>query len=329
MLLLSRDDVRRALPMAAAMDAVAGAFAELVRGQAEVPLRPHLRIPPADGTTLVMPAYLAGSGALAVKVVSVFPHNQERHALPTIAAVVLLLDAASGIPLALLEGGWLTALRTGAASGVATRLMARADARVVALFGAGAQALPQAWGVCEARSIERIWLYAPTRARAPQLAAELRAFGPPIPPDVRLASSPAEALAEADVVCCATPSATPVFDDAVLRPGTHVNGIGSFLPTMQEVPAATVARARVVVDARASAWTEAGDLVQARVAGLIDDRHVVAELGELVLGTTAGRTDDEQITLFKSVGIAAQDAAAAREAYQRARTLGLGTDVSL
>lgn len=329
MLLLRREDVRRALPMAAAMDAVADAFAELARGQAEVPQRPHLRIPPAEGTTLVMPAYLAGSGALAVKVVSVFPHNQEQHALPTISAVVLLLDAATGVPLALMDGEWLTALRTGAASGVATRLMARPGAQVLALFGAGAQALPQAWGVCEARTIERIWLYAPTREHAERLAEDLRAFGASIPAEVRVAQSPQETLAEADVVCCATTAATPVFADADLRPGTHVNGVGSFLPSMQEVPAATVARARVVVDQRAAAWSEAGDLVQARAAGLIDEGHVVAELGELVLGGVRGRTNHVQITFFKSVGNAAQDAAVAREAYLRARSLGLGTDVAL
>jgi len=329
MILLSREDIRRALPMAAAMEAVAEAFAELTRGQAEVPLRPQVRIPPADGVALVMPAYLAGKGALAVKLVTVFPHNLERHGLPTIAAVVLLVDTQTGATLALLEGSWLTALRTGAASGVATRHMARPDARVLALFGAGAQAPPQAWAVCEARPIARIWLYAPTQAHAERLAEELRSFGSPMPPDVRVASSPHAALAEADIICCATTSATPVFADADLRPGTHINGIGSFLPTMQEVPEATVARARVVVDQRVAAWAEAGDLVQARAGGLIDEGHVVAELGELVLGRVPGRRDEAQITFFKSVGNAAQDVAVAHAAYLRARELGLGAEASL
>ncbi len=329
MILLSREDIRRALPMATAMEAVAGAFAELTRGQADVPLRPQVRVPPADGVALVMPAYLAGSGALAVKVVTVFPHNLERHGLPTISAVVLLVDAQTGVHLALLEGGWLTALRTGAASGVATRHMARPGARVLALFGAGAQALPQAWAVCEARPIERIWLYALTRAHAERLAEDLRTFGSPMPIDVRIAAASREAVAEADIVCCATTSATPVFADADLRPGTHINGIGSFLPNMQEVPAATVARARVVVDQRAAAWAEAGDLVQARAGGLIDEGHVAAELGDLVLGRVPGRTYDDEITFFKSVGNAAQDAAVAREAYLRARELGLGIEVAL
>ncbi len=329
MLLLSRDDVYRAVPMADAMRAVGGAFAELAGGKATVPVRPHVEIPSADGVALVMPAYLAESDALAVKVVSVFPHNAARHHLPAISAVVLLVDTATGVPLALLEGGWLTALRTGAASGVATRLMAREAASTLAVFGAGAQALPQALAVCEARAIERIVIFSPTQEHAERLAAELRTVGAPVPADVRVAASPTDALAGADIVCCATSSKTPVFADADLRPGTHINGIGAFRPDMAEAPLATVARARVVVDQWAAAWEEAGDLIQALEAGVIDKGHVVAELGELVLGRVPGRANDEEITFFKSVGNAVQDAAVAQLAYTRARELGLGAEVAL
>jgi len=329
MLIITADDLGRAAPMDLAMEAVASAFAQLSGQQADVPLRPHLAVPPADGLCLVMPAYLAGSGALGVKLLTLFPHNPEQHGLPTINALVLLFDVENGLPLALLDGSWLTALRTGAASGVATRLLARQDARTLALFGAGAQALPQVWAVCVARPIERLWLVNRTPARAERLAETLRAFGPPIPADVRVASSAAEALGEADVVCCATASPTPLFDDADLRRGTHINGIGSYLPSMQEVPAATVARARVVVDQREAAWAEAGDLVIPRDQGLIDEGHVVAELGEIVTGRVAGRADDAQITFFKSVGNAVQDVAAAQMAYRRAKELGLGTEVQL
>src|SRR5262249_23726159 len=154
-------------------------------------------------------------------------------------------------------------------------------------------------------------------------------FGTPIPGDVRVAPTARAALAEADVVCCATASPTPVFDDADLRPGTHINGVGSYRPTMQEIPAATVARARVVVDQRRAAWAEAGDLVIARDQGLIDQAHVVAELGEAVLGRVPGRTNEDQITFFKSVGNAVQDVAVAQVAHARARELGLGHEVVL
>jgi alanine dehydrogenase len=329
MLILTREDVRRALPMAAAMDAVERAFAQLSAGRAEVPLRPHVAVPEADGLLLVMPAYLAESGALAVKALTLFPHNAERHALPAIAALVTLFDATNGVPLALLDGGYLTALRTGAASGVATRHLARQDARTLALFGAGAQALPQAWAACVARPIARILLVNRTRAHAERLATELRAFGDPIPADVRIAASAREALAEADVICTATASSVPLFADGDLRPGAHINAIGAYRPDTRELAGATVARARVVVDARAAAWAEAGELVLTRDEGLIGADHIVAELGEIALGHAAGRTDAEQITLFKSVGNAVQDAATAQAAYARARALGLGTAVEL
>jgi ornithine cyclodeaminase/alanine dehydrogenase-like protein (mu-crystallin family) len=328
MLIIARDELRRAVPMEEAITAVASAFGQLSSGKADVPLRPHIAIPPQEGLELVMPAYLADSGALGVKALTLFPHNVAR-GLPTINAVVLLFDAANGLPLALADGAYLTALRTGAASGLATRLLARGDARVLALFGAGAQALPQAWAVCVVRPIERIWIVNRTLAHAERLRDELRRFGAPIPADVRVAATARAALAEADILCCATASPAPLFDDADLRPGTHINGVGSYRPSMQEVPAATVARARVVVDQRRAAWAEAGDLVIARDRGLIDEDHVVAELGEVVAGRIGGRTSEEQITFFKSVGNAAQDLAVAQMAYLRARQLGLGTEIAL
>jgi ornithine cyclodeaminase len=328
MLILTREDVRRAAEMPEIMDAVADGFAQLSSGQADVPLRPHIAIPAHDATALVMPAYLRDDEQLGVKLLTLFPHNPAR-GLPAIAALVTLFDTANGQPLALLDGGLLTALRTGAASGAATRLMARLDTRTLALFGAGGQALAQVWAVCVARPVERVWLINRTRERAERLAEELRAFGKPIPTDVRIAGSAREALSEADVICCATGSATPLFDDSDLRAGTHINGIGSYRATMREIPGATVARARVLVDQRAAAWAEAGDLALAREEGLIDTRHVVGELGEVVLGRIAGRVDDEQITFFKSVGGAAQDVAAAHVILVRARALGLGTELDL
>lgn len=329
MLILSRNDLKQVFPMDQAMDAVAQAFAQLSNGEADVPLRLHLAIPPQDGLALVMPAYLSGSQSLGLKTLTLYPHNPSRHSLPSIQALVLLFDVATGAPLALMDGGYLTAMRTGAASGVATQLLARPNARTLAIFGAGAQALPQAWAVCLARTIERIWIVNRNHEHAERLAADLRVFGMPIPSDVKIAASAHEALAEAEVICCATASSLPVFDDADVQPGVHINGVGSYRPTMQEVPSATIARARVVVDQRAAAWAEAGDLVIPRDQGLIDDGHIAAELGEIVLGRAAGRTDDRQITFFKSVGNAVQDIASAQRAYALAHTQRLGIDVSL
>lgn len=328
MRVLSADDVRRAVPMAAAVDAVEQAFVALSTGHAEVPLRAHIATPEREAISFFMPARVAGAGgeSLGLKVVSVFPQNQARGE-PSIYALVALFDPTSGRPLAVLDGTYLTALRTGAASGVATRHMARPEARTLALFGAGAQALPQALAVLAVRPIERVWLVNRTRARAEALGARLAAEG--FAGEIRIAAGPEEALAEADVVCAATSASTPIFRDEWLRPGTHINGVGAFKPSMAELPPATVARARVVVDQRKAAWAEAGDLIQARDAGLFDEGQVAGELGEVAAGLVAGRTGPSEITCFKSVGNAAQDLAVGALALARAAELGLGMDVTV
>jgi ornithine cyclodeaminase len=325
MRILSAADVRRAVPMLAAVDAVATAFAQLATGQAVVPLRTPIAQEQHSSHTFFMPALLGKSGELGMKVVSVFPHNPERHGLPVIHALVVLVDAATGQPLAAMDGRYLTALRTGAASGAATRALARPDARVLAVFGAGAQAPHQVHAVCAVRPIERVLVVNRTRERAERLAAALRDDG--LAAEVALADAPT-ALRQADVVCCATSAPTPIFDDADLRPGTHINGVGSFTPHMAEVPIATVARARVAVDQRAAAWAEAGDLVNARDAGLLSDDQIV-EVGAVIAGLAPGRADDREITFFKSVGNAAQDVAVGHVALAEAARLGLGTAVAL
>ncbi|PDW03579.1 ornithine cyclodeaminase family protein [Candidatus Viridilinea mediisalina] len=327
MRLLSAEDVRQAVPMTAAIDAVEAAFVSLASNQAEVPLRTHIPAPEHEGMSLFMPARIndPAVSALGVKVVSIFPRNLGR-GLPTINALVNLFDPQTGQALAVLDGTYLTALRTGAASGVATRHLARADARVLALFGAGAQAMPQALAVCAVRPIERIWLVNRSRERAQLLAARMRGAGLTL--DLRLATSSEQALAEADVVCTATSALHPLFSDPMLKPGTHINAIGAYKPTMAEVPPASVARARVFVDQTEAAWAEAGDLIQARDAGLISSNHLAGEIGAVAAGFLAGRISAEEITLFKSVGSAAQDLAVATLAVARAHALGLGTEVA-
>ncbi|MEI7771067.1 MAG: ornithine cyclodeaminase [Chloroflexales bacterium] len=329
MRVLSGDDVRRAVPMGAAIDVVETAFARLSDGSAVVPLRMHLETPERDAVSLFMPARIAGgaSAALGIKVVSVFPQNARNHAEPTIYALVSLFDPETGRPLAVIDGTYLTALRTGAASGVATRHMARADAHRLAVFGAGTQALPQILAVCAVRPIDTVWIVNRSRDRAALLAARLRGEG--YRGDVLIAPSAAQALANADVVCTATSSATPLFCDADLRPGTHINAVGAYTPTMAEVPGETVARARLIVDQLAAAWAEAGELVQARAAGLIDASHVAGEIGAVVTGAIPGRTAEDQITMFKSVGNAVQDLAVGALALSHAEGRGLGVEVSL
>jgi ornithine cyclodeaminase len=326
MLLLDADNVRRALPMPQTVAAMKSAFAALSACRAEVPLRCRVDVAPHQGTTLCMPAFVAGPDeSLAVKIVSVFGGNAA-HGLPVVVGAVLVLEPQTGRPVALLEGSTLTAIRTGAASGAATDLLSRLDSRVVAIFGAGVQARTQLEAVCAVRPIQTGLIYNRTPSRAETLVAEL-AGQRGICADLRVAGSPQQALADADIVCTATSSCEPVFTDAHLKPGVHINAVGTYTPDMQEIPAETVQRALVVVDARTAALAEAGDLLVPIRKGILIADHIHAELGEIVLGQKAGRTTATQITLFKSVGLAVQDAAAAALAWRSAHALGLGLEV--
>jgi len=227
-----------------------------------------------------------------------------------------------------LEGAALTAIRTGAASGAATELLARPEAKTVAIFGSGVQARTQLEAVCTVRPIETVWVYSRNRLHAETFAAEMAGQGP-IPNQVHVAKDPTQAIQEADVVCTATTSGVPVFDGRRLIAGAHVNAVGSFTPEAQEVDAETIRRARVVVDSRQAALEEAGDLLVPMAQGLFSKEQIHAELGEIVSGQREGRTSPRQITYFKSCGLAVQDVAAARICHAEAIRLDLGTIVEL
>jgi len=323
--ILSREDVRRALPMRQAIEAMKRAFAQLSTGQADVPLRVPLQVERHNGVTLFMPAYLAADDQMAVKIVSVFNDNPAK-GLPLIHALVVVVDATTGAPAAVMDGTYLTALRTGAASGAATDLLARQDARTAAVFGAGAQGRTQLEAVCAVRSIQEAWVYDVAPQQAAVYADEMGRY---MSLPVRVAGTPAEAVRQADVICTATTSSSPVFDDADVRPGTHINAVGAYTPHMQEVPAETVARARVVIDHREASLAEAGDLLIPLQRGLMTQAHIYAELGEIAAGRKPGRVTPEEITLFKSVGVAVQDVAAASAVLEAARRLNLGTEAAL
>ena len=328
MLILNSADVRRSLPMREAIDCAKSAFAALSDGRADVPLRGRLSIAPHDGLSLFMPAYVQDSSgeALAVKIVSLFPGNPAR-ALALIQAAVLVLEADTGRPAALLEGSTLTAIRTGAAGGAAVELLSRRESRILGLFGAGTQGRTQLEAACVVRDIETVWVFDAVEQQARRLAEEMAGVGR-IPQDVRVASSPAEVVAAADIICTATTSATPVFSDPDLRPGVHISAVGSYTPEMQELPGETVKRASIWVDSRSASLAEAGDLIRPIRAGLFGEDHIAAELGEVVLGRATGRQSAGEITLFKSVGLAVQDAVAAGLAVKNARKLGIGNDVA-
>jgi ornithine cyclodeaminase/alanine dehydrogenase-like protein (mu-crystallin family) len=311
--------------MPVAVEAMRAALAQFSAGETVVPPRAHLDVPEHDGVALFMPAHMPRLGRMAVKVINLFGTNPSR-GLPRVHAVVMLFCAETGVPLALLDGGSLTAIRTGAAAGVATDLLARRDSRRVAVFGCGVQGRTQLEAVCCVRSVEAARVYDPDAGARERFAIEMdRELGIAVEP----AERSAEALMDADIVCTATVSATPVFDDADMPPGAHINAIGSYKPHVQEIPSATVARARVVVDHRAGALEEPGDLLIPIAQGLFSPEGIHAEVGEILLGLKSGRSDAAEITLYKSVGVAVQDLAAASVALDRAEQLGIGSSVQL
>lgn len=328
MLILNADEVRAALPMDQAIEAMKRAYASLSDGRADVPLRTRLPIPGRDAVSLFMPAYVTTDSdeALAIKVVSLFPENPGR-GLAFIQAVVLVLNPQTGQAVAILEGATLTAIRTGAGSGAAIDLLARADSETVTIFGTGAQGRTQLEAACSARKIKSVFIVGHSFDKAKAFAEEMAGRGN-IPDKIRFATSAKEAVANADIICAATTSTTPIFDDRDIRPGTHISAVGGYTPQMQEIPAQTIARAKVFVDSRSACLAEAGDLIQPIQSGLISEAHIYAELGEVVLGRKAGRTSGDEITFFKSVGIAVQDALAAQVALKNAAQMGLGQSVN-
>ncbi len=324
MLILNASDVRKALPMKATVEAMKQAYLALSTGQAAVPLRAHLEIPDRQAINLFMPAHVAGdpSDSLACKIVTIFPNNVPA-GLPLIHAAILALDADTGQVRALLEGATLTAIRTGAGAGAATDVLARPDCRQAAILGSGVQARTQLEAICAVRDFESIWVYSPNASHVRTFIAEMQ---PHVHPRLMAAGSAQQAVQQADVVCAATSARQPVFSASDLQAGAHVNGVGSFTPEMIEVPPELASRALVVVDSRQACQAEAGELIEAVANGLASWEEF-PELGELLAGNHPGRTSADQITFFKSVGVAVQDALAAQLAVQNAARLGLGTEV--
>ncbi len=327
MLIVSGDVLRVLVPMRDAIGAVRDAFVALSAGQAVVPVRTAVPVPASDALFLTMPGSLPGPPSLGAKLVSVFPRNRGTDRA-VVQAVVVLLDAATGAPQALIEGTSLTALRTGAASGLATDLLARRDAGIVALFGAGAQARTQIEAICAVREVTQIRVVARTREHAEAFVRWVREQSWLREATVLAAPDPELAARGAEVIVTATTSATPVFPGRVVAPGAHVNAVGSFQAHTREIDSDLAARSTIVVDSREAALVEAGDLMIPLREGRISGPNTWAELGEVAAGTP-GRRSPEEITLFKSVGNAVQDLAVGALVVRRAAETGRGQRVRL
>ncbi len=333
--ILSASDVRAALPMPKAVDAMRHAYGQLSADKAIAPPRQHISTD--KGVTLIMPAYLPEGCEFGIKVVSVYDENPTLN-LPRITATVLVLDPATGAPKAFMDGASLTAIRTGAGGGVAADVLARQDAKTVGLFGAGVQARSQLQAVMAVRDIARVNLMSRTEASARQLSAEISEWLDA--PEVNLVRHPEQVVADADIVICATTSATPLFDGSALKQGTHITAVGTFVPEKREVDTTTIRRAdRIVVDSREACLEEAGDLIipnaefrtENETPNIVKNELVLgsAEIGEIVNGDKQGRQSDDEITFFKSVGVAVQDAVAAAAVLVEAEAKALGTLIEI
>jgi len=349
-LLLSKSQVESLLPMEECIEAVENALATLARGGSVQPLRSATWLPDRRGLLGTMPGMAGGAGerppALGIKVVTVFPGNHPgkdpgagdnsgagspESTLPSHQGVVLVFDAHRGSLTAILDAESITALRTAAASAVATRRLAQEDASVLALLGSGVQAGTHLAAMRAVRPIERVRVWSRTPEHALAFAeksaqgAEDEARGL----RVEAVDTARDAVEGADLVCTVTGSSEPVLEGAWLAPGTHVNAVGACTPQARELDTEAVVRSRLYTDRRESLLVEAGDFRVPKSEGAISDEHLVGELGELILGRIPGRGSEREITLFKSLGIAVEDLASAELVVRKARETGVGREVVL
>ena len=322
-LLLNRSELERLLDLDSVIAAVERGFADYSAGKVQMPVRSVVRVADPPGALLVMPCAMTDSRALGTKLVSVYLQNPSR-GLPVIGALYVLSDYETGFPIAVMDAGYITGLRTAAASAVATRYLAREDARTLGIFGTGVQGEFHALCIPAVRPVEKILVWGRTPDKAQRFCERMQGrLSMPIEPGRSI-----EEVARTDVVVTGTTQATPLFPGHVLAPGTHVNNVGSHAPTTRETDTEAVVRSTVVVDSYEAAWAESGDILIPLDEGAITREHVKAELGEIVLGRKPGRQRADELTLFKSNGLAFQDAASAHLAFERARAEGVGTQFS-
>ena len=325
-IILTRNDLRELLPMGEVISALEEAFQAYAQGKTVVPVRLPLEVKPYKGISLFMPAFQEEPDGLGVKVVSVFPENVKKK-LPTIFSYYLFCDPQTGALLGLMDGSILTGLRTGAASGLASRYLARKDSKTLGIFGAGFQAGFQFEAMMAVLpSLEKALVFDFDRGRVSDFIKSLARVGKI---EIRQAADPDEVVKESDVIVTATTSQTPAFRGKLLKPGTHINAIGGFTPAMQEVDEETVLRSKVVVDTYEGCLAEAGELLIPMKRGMFSKEQIHSDLGGLASGTKPGRVDPKEITLFKSVGTALEDLAPARLAYQKALKKGMGLSFDL
>jgi ornithine cyclodeaminase len=325
-LIASTADVAALLSMRECIDVISDALKLLAGGDALLPLRQMMLLPGNSGNLMgLMSSYLGGIQSVGVKVIAAFPANQDTEH-DTHQGVVILFDTEYGLLRAIVDGTAVTAIRTAAVSGVATRLLARPDAGDLAIIGAGTQARTHLEAMLVVRPIRRVRVFSLPMEGAHAFAErEMRRHGIA----VEVMDSARDAVEGADIICTVTSAREPVVRGEWLAPGAHINAVGAFTPATRELDTAAVAKARLYVDRRQSTLNEAGEFLIPKSEGAIGDDHIVGEIGELLLGKVPGRGSAAEITLFKSLGIAIEDLAAAHHIWRKAEAAGAGTWVEI
>ena len=324
--LLSRNDVEQVLNISDTIEILKSAFADLANNNANMPQRTPIVTPDHDGLALFMPAYLKGMGALGAKVVTVYKNNPEKYNLSTVLGTIILLDEKTGATIAIMDGSYLTAMRTGGVAGLATKSLSRKDSKTHALFGTGAMAGAHALAVDTVRKIEKLFLYSidPDDKKIKFRDELMNRLNPNC--EVILSDDPEAAVKAADIVTLITSAKDPIIRGEWIKPGTHINGVGSHAPTMREVDTKTIQISKVVCDLVEACASEAGDFIIPVEAGEYEWSAIHGSLGDVLTHRIEGRVNDHEITLFKSVGLAIQDISVAFHVYQMALKRDVGID---
>ncbi len=324
--ILKQADMKKVFSMKDAVQADKDALELYSSGRSDIPLRVNLDVPEHQGQSLYMPGYAAAANALGVKIVSVYPKNIEK-GLTSVPATMVLVNNETGEVCSLMDGTFLTRIRTGAVSGAAADVLARKDSRVFALFGTGGQAETQLEAVLTVRPIQIVKVFDISAERAENFAERMsKAFGEKFHVRIVAAKSSDEAIEDADIITCVTTTKTPVFDGRKVKKGCHINGVGSYTPEMHEIDEYSVTHAdKVYVDTRDGVLNESGDLIIPIKNGTFKPENVTGELGEVISGKVPGRTSEDEITIFKTTGSAVLDIVTARRIYESALEKGIGT----
>ena len=320
-LALSQDDIKSLLTMDDCVQVVEEGFAQLSLGKVELPLRPVINVK-KQGDFLVMPGYVEDMEIIGLKMVTVYPNNSVNYNLPSIMGTVLLVDPSNGNLLAVMDGTHLTAMRTGASSGVATKYLSRHDSKTVGIFGSGVQARTQISAISTVRDITKVKVYSLHRSNSENYSKEMSSI---LGIDFESVDSPIDVMKNSDIIIASTNSKSPIFNGDCIEEGMHINGIGTYTPETREFDTKTIKQSKVFVDSYEASLLEAGDLLIPISEKAINKNHIHAEIGEVITGKKSGRSTDNELTLFKSVGLAVQDLVTAKKIYSLAKESNVGT----